>query len=114
MTKRAILSLSEETLQKADALAEELGVSRAEFIRRAINAYAEELRKKKEEEAILLKREKACRETDRLREEFSKIKDPNWDPVRIIREWRDKDRLDRMYERQEKSVVVAREKRKKP
>lgn len=114
MTKRAILNLSDETLRLADTLSDELGVSRAEFIRRAIHAYAENLRKKKEEETLLRKREEACRETDRLREEFSKVKDPDWDPVKIIREWRDKDRLDRMYERREKSVVMVREKRKKP
>ena len=113
MTKRTILSLPEEALRQADELAAELHVSRAEFIRRAISAYAEELRRKKEAEELRRQREAAGRETDRLRKEFGKVKDPSWDPVKIIREWRDKDRLDRMYERQEPERPQAREDRKK-
>ena len=111
MTKRTILTLPEEALKQADAWAGELHVSRAEFIRRAVAAYSEEMHRKKEKDEILKQRAEAGRETDRLRHEFSKIKDPQWNPVKIIREWRDKDRLTRMYERQEAQSVEAMEKK---
>jgi hypothetical protein len=111
MTKRIILSLPDEALQQADQWATELKVSRAEFIRRAVTTYAEESRRKKENEEILHRREIAFKETERIRKSFNKVKDPNWDPVKIIREWRDKDRLARMYERQEAQAVEAREKK---
>lgn len=91
MTKRTIMSLSEESLKQADDWAQKLHISRAEFIRRAVTAYAEEMRRKKEEEEILRQRAEAGRETDHLRREFGKVKDPKWDPVRVIREWRDRD-----------------------
>jgi predicted transcriptional regulator len=115
MTKRTILSLSEETLKQVDRLAAEMDVSRAEFIRRAIAAYAGEIGRKQEEERICRKRAEAIGEIERLREEFSKVKDPDWDPVRVIREWRDKDRMARMYEREKAGgMVEVREEREKP
>lgn len=52
MAQRTILTLSEEARKQADRWALELRVSRAEFIRRAVSAYAGELEKKKEEDAI--------------------------------------------------------------
>ena len=115
MTKRTILSLSEAALEQADRLAAELDISRAEYIRRAIAAYSEELSRKKEEERICRKRAEAIRGIERLREEFSKVKDPHWDPVRVIREWRDKDRMARIYEREKAAgLAEVREEREKP
>lgn len=91
MVRRTILSFSEEALQEADQLASELHVSRAELFRRAVVAYADEIRRKKEEEEIQRQRREAVEGIARLREEFSRVKDPNWDPVKVIREWRDRD-----------------------
>lgn len=113
MNKRTILSLSEEIMRQADELAREQSVSRAEWIRRAMIAYVEECRRKKEEETILRERKGAFKETERIRREFAGLKDPDWDPVKIIREWRDKDRLDRIYERNSKLPLSVREDRKK-
>lgn len=110
MTKRTILSLSEEALKQADQLADELHVSRAEFFRRAVSAYAEEMRKKKEEKALRLQREEAFRETENIRKRYGHIGKDGPDSTQIIRAWRDRDRLTRMYERQEEEHLQAREK----
>jgi hypothetical protein len=111
MTKRTILSLPEEALKQADQLASELHVSRAEFIRRAVGAYAEELKKKKEEEEIRRQREEACRGIDEIREKYGVFNESGIDSTKVIREWREKDRLARMYERHEAEAAEAREKK---
>ena len=64
-------------------------------------ACAEDIRKK-EEEVILREREDVFRDTERIRRKIGGRKttgDP--DSKKIIREWRDKDRLARMRERRE-------------
>ena len=110
MTKRTILSLPEEALKEADELASELHISRAEFIRRAVTAYAGELRKQKEEEEIRRQRTEAIKGIKELQKYFRSK--PGEDSTEVIREWRDKDRMARMYEREEIQRVEAREKRK--
>jgi Fe-S-cluster containining protein len=105
--------LPDEALQQADQMASELHVSRAEFFRQAVAAYANALRKKKEEEAIYRQREEACRGIDEIREKYGSSGDKSWDSTKIIREWRDKDRLDRMNGRQEAEQLQAREKDEK-
>lgn len=108
MTKRTILSLPEEVLRQADQWTEDLQISRAEFIRRAITAYSAELKKKKAEEEIRKEREQAFRELERLQTLFKP--EPGWDPVKVIREWRDKDRMARLYETRQTEPLSAREK----
>lgn len=99
MSKRAILSLPEESLEQADQLASELHVSRAEFIRRAVSAYAEELRRRKEEGEIRREREEAFKGIRELQKYFHS--EPGWDPVKIIRKWRDKGGMVGLYEKRE-------------
>ncbi len=113
MTKRTILSLGEEILEQADRLAAELKISRAELIRRSITFYAEEMRRQKEQEGILREREAAFKETERIRRELGKTKDPNWNPVKVIREWRDKEHSGFLYERREIQAMSVKEKRRK-
>jgi len=114
MTKRTILSLPEEVMKQADQLAAELRVSRAEFIRRAIAAYVEELQRKKEAAEALREREEASLETERIRKRLKEKGGSQLDSTMVIREWRDKDRLDRMYERQDAGKVMVREDEAKP
>lgn len=110
MTKRTILTLPEEALNQADQLASELHVSRAEFFRRALSAYAEELRKQKQELETRRQKEEAFRETENLRKRYGHIGKDGPESTQVIREWRDRDRLTRMYERQEEQRLHAREK----
>jgi hypothetical protein len=62
-----------------------------------VAAYADEIRKKKEEEEISRQRGEAIQGIKEMQKYFRS--EPGWDPVKVIREWRDKGRLVRKYER---------------
>lgn len=84
---RIMLNLNEEELQQADALAKKQAVSRAEIFRRALAMLNDAARRQVEEE----ERKTRLRAIFARMDETAKIlsKDPDWDPVAIIRAWRD-------------------------
>ncbi len=110
MTKRTILSLGKEILEKADFWAAELGVSRAEFIRNAVAVYAGELQRRKEEEEVLRQKEEAFKKTELLRKQYGQVGARGLDSTKIIRSLRDRDRFARIYERHAEIPLRVREK----
>ncbi len=88
--KRVILNLQEEELERAEKLASRLAVSRAEVFRRALAAFAELMPTREEEERRRTRRAEIAADMDAAAKELSK--DPDWDPVAIIRAGRNRGR----------------------
>jgi len=99
-SKKFLINLPIESAKKAEWLAGELNVSKAEAIRRAVSAYAEQLKNENEQEDIHRRRLSAYAELKEIRKMIKP--DSGFNAVRVIREYRDHDRLALLKERQEK------------
>jgi len=88
--KRVLLNLRDEDVANADRVAEQLGVSRSEVVRRALTRLTAGTATQ-EDEAV---RRARARETAADMEAFGRIlaRDRNWRPMEIIRAWREKGR----------------------
>jgi len=99
-SKKLLINLPFESAQKAEWLAGELKVSQAEAIRRAVSAYAEQLKNENEQEELHHRRLKAYAELKEIRKMIKP--DPGFNAARVIRQYRDHDRLAQLRGRREK------------
>lgn len=81
---RVNIFLKDELLQSIDAEAAESGMNRSALVQAALIRFLEARRKEREEAAIRRDMEEAGRGMDALAEKLG-----DWDPVRVIREFRD-------------------------
>jgi len=81
---RVNVFLSDDLLKAMDEEAEREGITRSALIQAALSKYLTARRKAREEEERQRRMEEACREMDKLADKLG-----NWDPVAIIRRFRD-------------------------
>jgi len=81
---RVNVFLKNDLLKAVDEEATQAGMSRSALIQRALTAYLEAQRAAREEAEARRRREEACKKMDALAEKLG-----DWDPVRIIRAFRD-------------------------
>jgi metal-responsive CopG/Arc/MetJ family transcriptional regulator len=81
---RVNVFLGDDLLKAVDAEAEQSGASRSGLIQKALAAYLEAQRRAREEAEAQRRMDEACKKMDALAEKLG-----DWDPVRIIREFRD-------------------------
>jgi metal-responsive CopG/Arc/MetJ family transcriptional regulator len=76
--------MSDDLLKAVDAEAEQEGIKRSALLQRAAEAYLLRLNQEREEAERRRKMEEACKRMDELAERLG-----DWDPVAIIRKFRD-------------------------
>jgi len=76
--------LSDDLLKAADEEAEREGITRSALIKTTLSEYLTARCKAREEEERQRRMEEACREMDKLADKLG-----DWDPVAIIRHFRD-------------------------
>lgn len=81
---RVNVFMSNELLKAVDAEAEQEGIKRSALLQRAAEAYLLRLNQEREEAERRRKMEEACKRMDELAERLG-----DWDPVAIIRKFRD-------------------------
>lgn len=81
---RVNVFLQDELLEAIDSEAESSRMNRSALIQKALADFLELRRQVRERERLQRQREKASRDIDRLAAELG-----DWDPVKIIREFRD-------------------------
>ena len=81
---RVNVFLKDELLKAIDAEASESRTNRSALIQSALTGYLDARRKEREEAEMRREMEEACRGMDALAEKLG-----NWDPVKVIREFRD-------------------------
>ena len=81
---RVNVFLKDDLLKAVDAEAEQSGTNRSALIQRALSDYLEAQRKAREEAEAQRRMDEACKKMDALAEKLG-----DWDPVSIIREFRD-------------------------
>ena len=81
---RVNVFLKDDVLKAVDAEAEQAGTNRSALIQKALREYLETQRKAREEAEAQRRMDEACKRMDALAEKLG-----DWDPVRIIREFRD-------------------------
>ena len=81
---RVNVFLREDLLQAVDAEAEQAGLSRSALIRRVIAQFLEVQRAARTEVEAQHRRDEACKRMDALARKAG-----DWDPVKIIRKFRD-------------------------
>lgn len=81
---RVNVFMSDELLKAVDAEAKRQNTNRSALLQKAAEAYLEQLRRQREEAERRLKMEQACKRMDELAERLG-----DWDPVAIIRRFRD-------------------------
>ena len=81
---RVNVFLGDDLLKAVDAEAEQTGVNRSALIQTALKEYLESQRRAREQAEARRRREEACKKMDELAEKLG-----DWDPVRIIRHFRD-------------------------
>ena len=81
---RVNVFLGDELLKVIDEEAEQAGINRSALIQAALSDFLAARQKEREEEERQRKIEEACREMDKLAEKLG-----DWDPVAIIRGFRD-------------------------
>ena len=81
---RVNVFMSDDLLKAVDAQAEMERIKRSALLQKAAEAYLEQVRKEQEEAERRHKMEEACRKMDELAKKAGK-----WDPVAIIRKFRD-------------------------
>lgn len=81
---RVNVFMSDELLKAVDAEAEQEGTNRSALLQKAAVAYLRQAQQQREELERRSKREEACRRMDRLAKKAG-----DWDPVAIIRKFRD-------------------------
>ena len=81
---RVNIFLKDELLKAVDAEAEQAGMSRSAFLQAALLSYLDIHRREREEAEARRRMDEACKKMDALAEKLG-----DWDPVRIIRHFRD-------------------------
>ena len=81
---RVNVFMSDELLKAVDAEAEQQGINRSALLQKAAEAYLQQAQQQREEIERRRKMEDACKRMDEL---AAKLGD--WDPVSIIRQFRD-------------------------
>jgi metal-responsive CopG/Arc/MetJ family transcriptional regulator len=81
---RVNVFMSDELLKAVDAEAKQQSTNRSALLQKAAEAYLEQLRQQREEAERCRKMEEACKRMDELAEKAG-----DWDPVAIIRQFRD-------------------------
>ncbi|MFQ5882289.1 MAG: ribbon-helix-helix protein, CopG family [Candidatus Methylomirabilales bacterium] len=81
---RVNVFLGDNLLKAIDEEAEQAGMNRSALIQAALAEFLEARQKARDEEERRRRMEKACREMDKLAEKLGE-----WDPVEIIRRFRD-------------------------
>ncbi len=81
---RVNVFLSDDLLKAVDAEANASGVGRSTLVQAALNRYLDDRRREREETERRRDMELACRGIDALAEKLGA-----WDPVKVIREFRD-------------------------
>lgn len=81
---RVNVFLADDLLKAIDEEAEQAGISRSALIQTALSEYLTARKKEREDEERRQKMGEACRDMDKLAEKLGK-----WDPVAIIRRFRD-------------------------
>jgi len=81
---RVNVMLDENILESVDSEAEVEGMSRSSLVEKVLQEHLEAQKRLREEEERRRKMEEACREMDKLAEKLG-----DWDPVSIIRKFRD-------------------------
>lgn len=81
---RVNVFLSQDLLKAVDAAAEQAGTNRSAFIQAALKEYLEAQKRAREQAEARRRMDEACKKMDALAEKLG-----DWDPVRIIRHFRD-------------------------
>lgn len=81
---RVNVFLNEDLLKAVDAEAEQTGMRRSALVQKALTEYLEAQRRAREEAEAKRRMDEACKRMDALAEKLG-----DWDPVRIIRHFRD-------------------------
>jgi metal-responsive CopG/Arc/MetJ family transcriptional regulator len=76
--------MSDDLLKAVDTEAAQAGINRSALFQKAAEAYLERLRQQRQEAERHRKMEQACKRMDELAEKAG-----DWDPVAIIRKFRD-------------------------
>jgi metal-responsive CopG/Arc/MetJ family transcriptional regulator len=82
---RVNVFMSDDLLKAVDAQAETERIKRSALLQKAAEAYLEQVRKEREEADRRRKMLEACRKMDELAKKAG-----DWDPVAIIRKFRDR------------------------
>jgi metal-responsive CopG/Arc/MetJ family transcriptional regulator len=81
---RVNVFMSDELLKAVDAQAEQERINRSALLQKAAEAYLQQARQQREEAERRQKMQEACKRMDELAEKLG-----DWDPVSIIRQFRD-------------------------
>lgn len=81
---RVNVFMSDELLKAVDAEAAQEGTNRSAFLQKAAEAYLEQARQQREEAERRRKMQEACKRMDELAKKVG-----DWDPVAVIRKFRD-------------------------
>jgi metal-responsive CopG/Arc/MetJ family transcriptional regulator len=81
---RVNVFMSDELLKAVDAEAEQEGINRSALLQKAAQTYLQQARQRREEIERRRKMEDACKRMDELAAKMG-----DWDPVAIIRRFRD-------------------------
>lgn len=81
---RVNVFMNDDLLKAVDAEAEREGTNRSALLQKAAETYLQEARRQREEVERRRKMEEACTRMDKLAEKLG-----DWDPVPIIRQFRD-------------------------
>ena len=81
---RVNVFMSDDLLKAVDAEAEQERINRSALLQKAAEAYLQQARQQREEAERRRKMEEACRKMDQLAKKAG-----DWDPVAIIRKFRD-------------------------
>ncbi len=82
---RVNVFMSDELLKTLDAEAEREGIKRSALLQKAAEAYLQQVREQRAAAERRRKMDEACRQMDRLAKKAG-----DWDPVAIIRRFRDR------------------------
>ena len=82
---RVNIFIGEDLLQDADAEANRQGMKRSALFRKALVRYLEEQRQSREEAEAHRRMEGACRRMNAIAEKLG-----DWDPTKVIRDFRDR------------------------
>ena len=81
---RVNVFMSDDLLKAVDAEAKDEGINRSALLQKAAEAYLQQARQRQEEAERRQKMQEACKRMDELAEKLG-----DWDPVSIIRQFRD-------------------------
>jgi len=81
---RVNIVMSDDLLKAVDAEAQQAGLTRSALLHKAAETYLQQAQQQREEAERRRTMEQACKHMDELAERLG-----DWDPVRIIRQFRD-------------------------